>query len=297
MATVSVPVVFVHGLWLHASSWDAWVKLFRRFGYVPLAPGWPNEPATIHEARLLPERVAGIGIAEITEHYARIIRTLDEPPIVIGHSLGGLVAQQLLGANLARAVIAIDTVQPQGVWSLPVAQLRSVLPVIYNPFNLYRSTALTAGDFLYIFGNMLSREDATELYTQWSIPSPGRPLFQTIFANLHPHTVAKVPFSVVDRGPLLLLGAAKDHLAPASLTRSAYQLYRSNTSAQTDMHIFADRGHSLVVDRYWRDVADYCLDWLKRTVLPPEVAPGPAVVATDEGSEQRGSAKSRRSKK
>jgi pimeloyl-ACP methyl ester carboxylesterase len=274
--------MFIHGPWLHAASWDAWVKLFRRLGYVPLAPGWPNEPGTIHEARLMPERVAGVGIAEITEHYARIIRTLDTPPIVIGHSYGGLVAQQLLGGNLARAVIAIDAVQPQGVWSTPVAQLRSLLPVLYNPFNLYRSTALTASDFRYVFGNMLSLEDATELYTQWSIPSPGRPLFQAAFANLHPHAVTKLPPATAGRGPLLLIGGSKDHLVPSSITRAVYQLHRSNSSAQTDLFIFADRGHSLVVDAGWRDVADYCLDWIKRVVLPPEPEVRPALIPEEQ---------------
>src|SRR5262245_11035689 len=153
MAHIHTPVVFIHGFWLHASSWENWIKLFRRLGYTTIAPGWPGEPDTIHEARLLPEDVAGLGIDDITKHYAKIISQLDTQPIVIGHSFGGLVTQKLLGDDYAAAAVAISPAQFKGVWRLPLRQITATFPALKNPFNYHRSVELTAHNFRYAFGN------------------------------------------------------------------------------------------------------------------------------------------------
>jgi pimeloyl-ACP methyl ester carboxylesterase len=108
------PVVFIHGLWLHATSWSPWLELFREAGYNPIAPGWPGEPGTVAEAREHPEYVANIGINDITGHYADIIDGLDQPPVIIGHSYGGLIAEKLLGQGVGTAVVAIDPAQIKG---------------------------------------------------------------------------------------------------------------------------------------------------------------------------------------
>src|SRR5438046_8807568 len=89
------PAVFIHGLWLHAGSWNPWLELFQEAGYAPTAPGWPGDPDTVEESRRDPSRVAGKGIDDVVGHYARIIRELESPPVVIGHSVGRLLAQRL----------------------------------------------------------------------------------------------------------------------------------------------------------------------------------------------------------
>ena len=110
------PAVFIHGLWLHATSWRPWLDLFAQRGYDPIAPGWPHEPPTVEEARAQPEAVAGLGIEDVTDHYAGVIAGLAEPPVIIGHSFGGLIAQKLLGRNLGAAAVAIDPAQIRGCW-------------------------------------------------------------------------------------------------------------------------------------------------------------------------------------
>lgn len=261
------PVVLIHGLWLHATSWQPWADLADEHGYQPLAPGWPGEAATVAEARRHPEAVAGLGIDEVTEHYAGIIRGLDRPPVLIGHSFGGLIAQKLLGAGLGRAAVAIDPAQIKGVKALPPAQLRAGFPVLGNPANRGRAVSLTAAQFRYGFGNALEQGESDDLYERLTIPSPGRPLFQAAFANFARRSPAAVATGNADRGPLLLVSGQADHTVPDVVTRSAYKLY-GDSPAVTELKQFPDRGHSLVVDHGWRAVADHVLAWLARQGIP-----------------------------
>ncbi len=264
MAHIHTPVVFIHGFWLHASSWEGWIKLFRRMGYTTLAPGWPGEPETIREARLSPEDVAGMGADDIAKHYARIIKQLDTPPIVIGHSFGGLIAQKLLGDDLAAAAIAISPAQFKGVWRLSLRQITAIFPAL-NPFKYNRAVELTAHNFRYAFGNTLSLEESTELYTQWAVASPAKPLFEGLAANFVPRAPTAVNTANAERGPLLLIGAGRDNTIPASLVRSQHKMY-AKSPAITDIQEFADRGHSLTIDEGWREVADTATEWLKQRV-------------------------------
>lgn len=262
MAPEGTPVVFVHGLWLHADSWGAWVDLFREAGYAPLAPGWPGDSSTVEETRSQPERVAGYGIDDVVEHYARIIGGLEAKPIVIGHSFGGLIAQRLLGQDLAAAAVAIDAAPIKGVVALPLSSLRVASIALRNPANKKRAVALTAKQFRYGFGNALSAEESTELYERWTIPSPAKPLFEAASANLSPGSPAKVNTGNATRGPLLLTAGGKDHTAPPSIVKSTLKQYRKSP-AVTDYKEFPGRGHTLALDSGWREVADTVLTWLK----------------------------------
>ncbi|GGN58025.1 alpha/beta hydrolase [Streptomyces albiflavescens] len=263
MSDPRTPVVLIHGLWLHAGSWQPWIDLAAERGYAPLAPGWPGEPATVAEARRHPEAVAGLGIDDVTNHYAGIIRTLDRPPVLIGHSFGGLIAQKLLGAGLGRAAVAIDPAQIKGVKALPPAQLRAGFPVLGNPANRRRAVSLTAAQFRYGFGNALPSDESDDLHARLTIPSPGRPLFEAAFANFVRRSPAAVATDNADRGPLLMISGQADHTVPDVVTRSAYKLY-GDSPAVTELKQFPDRGHSLVVDHGWRTVAEYALQWLAR---------------------------------
>jgi non-heme chloroperoxidase len=260
------PVVFVHGLWLHADSWGSWVELFREAGYQPIAPGWPGDSSTVAEAREQPERVAGHGINDVVDQYAQVISALDAKPIIIGHSFGGLIAQRLLGQDLAAAAVGIDAAPIKGVIYLPPSALRVASIALRNPANRSRAVSLTPKQFRYGFGNAVSAEESAELYERWNIPSPAKPLFEAAAANLSPRSPAKVDTANAQRGPLLLTAGGNDHTVPASITRSTHKLYRKSP-AVTDIKELPGRGHSLTIDSGWREVADVVLDWLKSNSL------------------------------
>jgi non-heme chloroperoxidase len=267
MATsTGTPVVFVHGLWLHADSWGGWVERFRAAGYAPIAPGWPGDSSTIEETRNQPERVAGYGIDDVVEHYSRVIGGLEAKPIVIGHSFGGLVVQRLLGQDLAAAAVAIDPAPIKGVLNLPPSALRVASVALRNPANKKRAVALTAKQFRYGFGNALSEEESNELYERWTIPSPAKPLFEAAFANFSPRSPAKVNTQNATRGPLLLTAGGEDHTVPPAITKSTLKQYRRSPAA-TDYKEVPGRGHSLTIDNGWHEVADAVLAWLKEHSL------------------------------
>ena len=265
MTTPSRPVVFIHGLWLHTSSWTPWTELFQAEGYAPLAPGWPGASDTVEETRSHPEQVAGKGIDDVVEHYVRVIGGLDTAPIVIGHSFGGLIAQRLLGQDVAAAAVAIDPAPVKGVIYLPPSALRVASVALRNPANRNKAVALTPDQFRYGFGNALPAQESAELYERWTVPSPGKPLFEAAAANLVPRSPAKVNTGNKTRGPLLLIAGGHDHTVPAAIVRSTRKLYHKSP-AVTDLREFNDRGHSLTIDHGWREIADEALSWLAQRV-------------------------------
>jgi len=269
MAATRPSVVFIHGLWLHASSWQRWQEYFERAGYHTLAPGWPNEPATVLEARQHPEFVAGLTLNQVAAHYAGIIAELSSPPVVIGHSFGGLVALKLLDHGLTAATIAIDPAPVKGVWRLPLKQLRAAWPVLSRPRTRHRAVSLNRQQFRFDFGNRLTEAESRALYERWTIPSPGRPVWQAALANLNPLAESKVD-TRRQRAPLLLMAGEYDNTVPASTTRSVHREYERSTASQTDFMEWPGRGHALIIDESWQELADYALEWLRADLARPD---------------------------
>jgi len=259
---MATPVVFVHGLWLHADSWGAWTEKFRAAGYEPTAPGWPGDGATVEETRDNPNRVANHGIDDVVAHHAGVIDGLGAKPIVIGHSFGGLIAQRLLGEDRAAAAVAIDPAPIKGILYLPPSALRVASVALRNPLNRSKAVALTESQFRYGFTNAVSEDESAELFERWSIPSPAKPLFEGAAANFSPGSPARVNTANKTRGPLLVTAGGKDNTVPAAVSHATVKQY-AHSPALTELREFPSRGHSLTIDSGWAEVADAVLDWLK----------------------------------
>src|SRR5712664_1340972 len=255
------PVVFVHGLWLLPSSWDRWATAFEEAGYTALTPGWPDDPETVDEANAHPEVIAHKTVGQVADHFDQIIRELKIKPAVIGHSFGGLLAQILAGRRLSAVTIAIDPAPFRGVLPLPIAALRSSWPVLHNPANRDRAVPLTYDQFHYAFANMVSEEEAQELYKTFAVPGSGATLFQAATANLNPWTEAKVDVANPQRGPLLIISGDKDHTVPPAMAHAAYEQQKKNPGV-TEFFEMKGRGHSLTIDSRWRDVADKAFEFV-----------------------------------
>jgi non-heme chloroperoxidase len=261
-ATGLPPVVFVHGLWMLASSWQPWRTFFEENGYATIAPGWPDDPATVDEGRANPRVFAGKSVGQVTSHMAEAIAALRHKPAIVGHSFGGLITQQLAGQGLGTASVAIDSAPFRGVLPLPVSALRSAMPVIGNPANYRRAVMLTYAQFRYSFANAISENEARRLYEAYPVPGSGIPLFQAATANVNPFTEIKVDTKNPNRGPMLIISGENDHIAPHAIAVASYRKQRRN-HASTEIQEIPDRGHSLVFDSGWQDVAEAALAFIK----------------------------------
>jgi len=264
-ASGKTPVVFIHGLWLLPSRWDRWAAVFEEAGFTALTPGWPDDPETVEEAKAHPEVLAGKTVGQVADHFSDIIRRLDKKPAVLGHSFGGLLTQIVAGRGLSAASVAIDPAPFRGVLPLPISALRVANVVLHNPRNWNRAVPLSYDQFRYGFANAVSEDEAKELYEQFSVPTPGAPLFQAATANLNPWTEAKVDTKNPERGPLLITSGTKDHTVPPSIAKASFKRQQKNEGV-TEFVSFPDRGHALVIDHGWRDVADTALAFVQRFV-------------------------------
>ncbi len=260
------PVVFVHGLWLLDSSWDNWAAFFEEAGYAAVTPGWPDDPASVAEAREHPEAFAGKSVGDVASYQQAVVERLDDKPVIIGHSFGGLLAQILAGRGLAAATVAIDPAPSRGVLPLPPAALKASSAVLGRPANRHRAVTLTYDQFRYGFGNAVSEEEAQELYETYHVAGSGIPVFQAAFANLNPGTDVKADKKNPQRGPMLIISGEKDHQVPFAISHATYKKQSKNVDHVTEFREIPGRGHSLTIDNGWQEVAQVALDFVSRFV-------------------------------
>jgi pimeloyl-ACP methyl ester carboxylesterase len=258
-STTPDTIVLIHGMWMTPRSWEHWIDHYTARGHRVVAPAWPGLDAEPEQLRRDPSPLRGLGIKEVVDHYDAIIRGLDRPPIIMGHSFGGLFTQLLLDRGLGAAGMAIGTGAPKGVLRLPYSTLRAAWPALRNPANLKKETPLSREQFHWCFTNALSREASDAVYDRYYIPGAARPFFQAGLANFNPNAVTKVNYENPARPPLLLITGTEDRICPPSVNRATLKAQKKAPSA-TEAKEYPGRSHFPGQDG-WEEVADYALDW------------------------------------
>ncbi len=263
-------ILLIHGMFMTPRSWEPFRGYYEARGYRVLTPPWPRMKGEVEDIRRDPSALNGLGTIEIVDYYENIVREQDQPPIIMGHSVGGLFVQMLLDRGLGAVGVGIDAAAPKGVLRLPWSQIRSLSPVLLNPANNRRTVMLTFSQFRYAFANTLPDVEAMEVYQRNAIPVPGRLVFQAGLANLNPRAATRVNYRNDERAPLLLIAGSDDHTVPASVDRSTFRKYR-NSTAITDFKEFPGRSHLIVAQQGWEEVAEYALAWANDRLRAPRI--------------------------
>lgn len=255
-------IVMIHGLWMTPRSWEHWIAHYEALGHRVLAPSWPGMEAEVEELNRDSSPIADLDVTKIADHYDKIVRKMDEPPIIIGHSLGGTVMQILLDRGLGAVGVGVASATVKGVPDLPLSTIWATYPVLGNPFNPGKATPLSPEQFHYAFANTLSREESDKIHERYHVPCANRVLFETAFANAHRDAPTTVDFSKIDRAPMLLIAFEHDHIVPPSASRHNAEMYDASP-AITEFHEFLGRPHFPGVPG-WEEVANTALTWAIR---------------------------------
>jgi pimeloyl-ACP methyl ester carboxylesterase len=256
-----IPMILIHGAWLSARSWESFADYFGKRGFAVSAPEWPRKHGDVEALREDADELAGLGLTEIVDHYAALIGELDEPPVLIGHSFGGLIVELLLDRGLGRAGVAMSPAPPKGILVLPFSSLKAASPALAHPSKRRGIVTLTPDEFTYGFVNTFTPEDAAAAYERYAVPETGRIFYEAGFANFSLHPPTEVHFKNEQRAPLLIVGAEKDHTVPASVARAQYEKY-GRSPARTDYVEFEGRPHLFLVGDGADEVAAAIDSWL-----------------------------------
>lgn len=270
LANQSHTVVFIHGMFMTPLCWEKWEPYFQSHGYRTFAPAWPehDQPIESQRASHPNPRLAALTLGAVLDHYRTFLRSLDEKPILVGHSMGGLIVQILLQEGLGAAGIAIDSAPPKGVISLKYSFLKSNWPAISPSAKIDEPIWMSFDSFQYAFVSTLPLSEQQAAYARYVVPESRR-------IGKGPTTeTAQLNFQKA-RPPLLLLAGAKDHIIPSSLNRDNFDKYRK-TPAITDFREFPERTHWIIAQEGWEEVAEYVLNWLSGVFAPAMSDPAPS---------------------
>ncbi len=263
-ATPKGTIVLIHGFWVTPRSWEEWIEHYEGRGYRVLAPAYPGFEVEVEALNADPSPIEALTIPAIVDHLEKVVQGVGEPPILIGHSAGGVFTQVLLDHGLGAVGVAINSAPTEGVKVVPLPQLKASWPVLKNPANRHKAVGLTPEQWQYTFTNTFSEERGRELYERYHVPASGSIFWESAFASLKPgHQGSYVNYENPDRPPLLFISGSDDHLMPPSVQKSNAKHYKSDTVTEV---VEFEGPHLLPSREGWQEVADYALDWAEARV-------------------------------
>jgi alpha-beta hydrolase superfamily lysophospholipase len=275
MPETAATIVLIHGLWMTPRSWEHWASRYESHGHKVIAPAWPGLEVEVDALNADPSPLAKLDVTTVADHYERIIRNLDSPPIIMGHSMGGMITQLLLDRGLGAAGIGVSSATVKGVRDLPLSTLKASWHVLGNPFNRGKAIPFNARRFHYAFANTLSREESDRLHQRYAVPAASTVLFEVAFANLSRKSPVTVNFANDKRAPMLFMGFGEDQIVPAKATRHNAEKY-TKSKALTEFKEYPGRPHFPGAPG-WEEVADDALAWAVEHVSTAEPVREPAI--------------------
>ena len=259
-------IVLIHGFWVTPRSWEHWKTHYEAKGYNVLTPGYPGFEVEVEALREDPSPIERLEVPAILDMLENLIRGLDRPPIIMGHSAGGAFTQILLDRGYGAAGVVINSAPTEGVKVIPLSQVKSSFPVLKNPANRHKAVGLTPEQWYYVFANTFSEEESLALYERYHIPASGKIFWGSALANIHPgKDDTYVDYHNDARAPLLFISGSEDHLMPPAVQRSNVKHYKSNTLTEI---VEYDGPHLLPAVPGWEQVADFALDWAVKHASP-----------------------------
>jgi pimeloyl-ACP methyl ester carboxylesterase len=254
---LSKSVVFITGAFVGNNCWDEWKSYFESNGYRCIAPAWPYKDASPEELRnrAKDDVIASITLTSLIDHFASIINALPEKPVLVGHSLGGLIVQLLLQRDLGIAGAAIHSFPPRGVSRFWLSCLKIVWEamVLFSPAN--ETYLMSFRKWRYAIANGMDYEQQRDLYYLYAVPESKRIIREAF------KCVAQIDFKK-PHAPLLITSGSNDKMIPASLNYSNYKKYGNGNSA-TEYIEFKAHTHLVFGAPAWRQEANCVLHWLQ----------------------------------
>jgi pimeloyl-ACP methyl ester carboxylesterase len=252
-------ILFIHGLWMTPRSWENFASRYESRGYRVLAPGWPGTEGEVEAVRRDPSRLDGLDLRTLVDHYEEVIRGLGEPPIIIGHSLGGTITQLLLDRGLGAAAVGLAPGTVKGVPDLPLSTVRASFAVLRNPFKRGKGIPFSKKQFKYAMANTLDDDASDRLWERYAVPAASGALFDVALATITRNSPAAVNFRNDQRAPMLFIAFGEDHVVPPKAIRHNVEKY-AESKAITEYKEFPGRPHFPGAPG-WEEVADFALTW------------------------------------
>ena len=253
-------IVLVHGFWVTPRSWENWISHYESKGFRVIAPSYPGYEVEVEALNADPTPILNSTVPQIISHYESVLRELETPPIIIGHSAGGAFTQILLDHGFGAAGVAMNSAPTEGVRVVPLSQVKSTFPVLKSPANRHKVVPLTFEEWQYAFTNTFTEEEGRALWQRYAIPANGGILWGSVLANFQPgHQDTWVDYSNDGRAPLLFVSGSEDHIMPPAIQESNLKHYKSDTV--TERREYEGYAHLLPAQKGWEQIADEVLDW------------------------------------
>jgi pimeloyl-ACP methyl ester carboxylesterase len=254
-------VVLVHGFWVTPRSWEQWVAHYEARGLRVLAPAYPGFEVEVEALNADPTPIERLTVPAVLERLESVVTSLDRPPVLIGHSAGGVFVQLLLDRGYGAAGVAINSAPTEGVRVVPLSQVRSTWPVLRNPANRHRAVGFTPEQWHYAFANTFSEEESRRLWERYAVPAAGGIFWDNLLANVTPGPQeTAVDYANPRRAPLLFISGSEDHLMPPRVQRANAAKYTA-AGTVTEVVEIPGRAHLQLAQEGWEEVADLALDW------------------------------------